>query len=251
VVKVELVNQRVVANYIEPRGVVAEIDERDRVVLTLGSQGSHMILHGVGEAVMKLTRDQIRVITNDTGGGFGTKAVPYGEYALAGRAAQKLKKVVAWVAEMAVDKDGKFFAIRVDTIAAMGAYLSAVAPYIPYLGASMLPGVYTIPVMHARVRAVYTHTVPVEAYRGAGRPEAAYVIERLVDAVARVLKQPPPPDPRRHKAPASTTAATSRGIWRGRKSSPTGMVFPPAPRLRTRPANSPASGSRATSRPAA
>jgi aerobic carbon-monoxide dehydrogenase large subunit len=210
VVKIELVNQRVVANYIEPRGVVAEIDERGRVVLTLGSQGSHMILHGVGVAVMKLTPDRMRVITNDVGGGFGTKAVPYGEYALAGRAAQKLKKVVAWVsersehfiadthgrdnftvAEMAVDKDGKFLAIRVDTIAAMGAYLSAVAPYIPYLGASMLPGVYTIPVMHARVRGIYTHTVPVEAYRGAGRPEAAYVIERLVDAVARELKLAP------------------------------------------------------------
>ena len=210
VVKIELVNQRVVANYIEPRGVVAEIDERGRTVLTVGSQGSHMILGGIGLGVMKLAPDQIRVITNDVGGGFGTKAVPYGEYALAGRAAQKLKKVVAWVsersehfiadthgrdnfttAEMAVDKDGKFLAIRVDTIAAMGAYLGPVAPYIPYLGASMLPGVYAIPVMHARVRAVYTHTVPVEAYRGAGRPEAAYVIERLVDAVARELKLAP------------------------------------------------------------
>jgi carbon-monoxide dehydrogenase large subunit len=222
VVKIELVNQRVVANYMEPRGVVAEIDERGRVVLTLGSQGSHAILNTIGTAIMKLPRGQMRVVTNDVGGGFGTKAVPYADYALAARAAQTLKKHVAWVSErsehfiadthgrdnvtvieMALDRDGRFLALRADILANMGAYLSAVAPYIPYLGATVLPGVYRIPAMHARVRGVYTHTVPVEAYRGAGRPEAAYAIERLVDACARELELAPDEIRRRNFIPAA------------------------------------------------
>ena len=88
-------------------------------------------------------------------------------------------------AKLALDEKGKFLALEVDTIADMGAYLSTYAPYIPYIGAAMLPGVYDIPVCFIRVRAAYTNTVPVDAYRGAGRPEASYVIERLVDAAAR------------------------------------------------------------------
>ncbi len=148
----------------------------------------------------------MRVITPDVGGGFGTKLFAYREYALAAVAAKKTGKPVKWIADrtehflgdtqgrdnittarLALDADGRFLALDVDTIADMGAYLSTYAPYIPYIGAAMLPGVYDIPTCFIRVRAAYTNTVPVDAYRGAGRPEASYVIERLVDAAAREI----------------------------------------------------------------
>jgi carbon-monoxide dehydrogenase large subunit len=94
-------------------------------------------------------------------------------------------------AELAIDEQGKFVGMRVNILGNIGAYASLFAPYIPWLGASMATGTYEIPALHSRVRAVYTHTVPVDAYRGAGRPEAAYVLERLVDAAARRLGIPP------------------------------------------------------------
>ena len=131
---------------------------------------------------------------------------PYREYALAAFAARRLGRPVKWVADrsehflgdaqgrdnvttlkLALDRDGRFLALAVDLIADMGAYLSCYAPFIPYIGAGMSPGVYDIPVCHVRVRGAFTNTVPVDAYRGAGRPEAAYAIERLVDVAAREL----------------------------------------------------------------
>ena len=204
-VKIELVNQRLVANYMETRGAIAEpASGGEPQKLTVSTQGSHIIRNALADRVFKVPHDQLRVITGDVGGGFGTKLGPYREYALAIVAAQRLNHAVAWiadrsehflgdahgrdnvtVAEMALDKNNRFLAMRVDTIANLGAYLSFFGPFIPANGATMLPGVYTIPVMYARVRGIYTHTLPVDAYRGAGRPEAAYVIERLVDAVAR------------------------------------------------------------------
>ena len=201
-VKIEIVNQRLVTNFMETRGVVASFGEDGRYTMTVSSQGANMIQSSVC-GIMKIEPKRLRVLTHDVGGGFGTKAPAYREYALATYAAEQLKAPVAWiaersehfigdnqgrdhvtVAEMAVDKDGRFLAMRLDCIANMGAYYSEVAPYIPYLGATMMTGVYDIPVVYGRVRAVWTHTVPVDAYRGAGRPEAAYLIERLVDAVA-------------------------------------------------------------------
>jgi carbon-monoxide dehydrogenase large subunit len=205
IVSVKLVNQRLVTNYLDTRGVVAQYDAaRDHYTLTLGSQGSHAIRDVIGVQFMGLDPQQMRVITPDVGGGFGTKLFPYREYALAAVAAQRTGKPVKWVADrtehflgdtqgrdnittarLALDADGRFLALDVDTIADMGAYLSTYAPFIPYIGAGMLPGVYDIPACFARIRAAYTNTVPVDAYRGAGRPEASYVIERLVDAAAR------------------------------------------------------------------
>jgi len=148
----------------------------------------------------------MRVICPDVGGGFGTKLFPYREYALAAVAARKLRKTVKWTADradhfvgdaqgrdnattarMALAADGKFLGMDVDLLGDMGAYLSAFGPYIPHGGAGMLPGLYDIQAFHCRVRTVFTNTVPVDAYRGAGRPEAAYVLERLVDASARKL----------------------------------------------------------------
>lgn len=201
-VKIEIVNQRLVTNFMETRGVVVSYGADGRYTMTVSSQGANMI-HASVCGIMKLEPKRLRVLTHDVGGGFGTKAPAYREYVLAALAAEKLNATVAWiadrsehfigdnqgrdhvtVAEMAIDGNGKFLAMRLDCIANMGAYYSEVAPYIPYLGATMMTGVYDIPVIYGRVRAVWTHTVPVDAYRGAGRPEAAYLIERLVDAVA-------------------------------------------------------------------
>ncbi len=211
IVSLKVVNPRVVTNYMETRGVVAEYDPgRDRTTLTLGSQGSHIIRDVIGREVLKLPDEKIRVVTPDVGGGFGTKLFAYREYALAAVAAKAIGRPVKWVADrsehfladtqgrdnittarLALDAKGRFLALDVDLIADMGAYLSTYAPYIPYVGAPMLPGVYDIPVCFIRVRAAYTNTVPVDAYRGAGRPEASYVIERLVDNAARELNTSP------------------------------------------------------------
>jgi len=206
-VSLELVNQRVVANYLDTRGVIGEYDAaRQRFTLTLSSQGGHAIRDMLCAHVLKIPPQRMRVITPDVGGGFGTKLFPYREYALAAVAAKRLRRPVKWVAgrtehflgdahgrdnftvaQLALDHEARFLALEIDTVANLGAYLSCYAPFIPYLGAGMLPGVYDIPVCHIRVRAAYTNTLPVDAYRGAGRPEAAYAIERLVDAAARDL----------------------------------------------------------------
>jgi aerobic carbon-monoxide dehydrogenase large subunit len=210
VAEVKIVNQRLITNYMETRGVVVEYDaKRDHITVTLGSQGSHRQKEVLCQ-ILKLPDEKVRVITPDVGGGFGTKIFPYREYFLAAFAARKLKKNVKWVADradhflgdahgrdnvtharMALDADGKFLAMDVDMLSDMGAYLSMFGPYIPYGGAAMLPGVYDFQAFHCRVRAVFTNSVPVDAYRGAGRPEAAYVIERLVDACARKLEMSP------------------------------------------------------------
>jgi len=200
-----IVNQRLVTNYMDTRGVIAEYDG-ERYTLTLGSQGSHIIRDIICGDVLKLPLDRMRVITPDVGGGFGTKLFPYREYALAAVAAEKLRKPVKWVcdrsehflgdshgrdnistATLAIDDKGKFLALDIDIVADMGAYLSCYAPYIPWLGVGMATGPYDIPACHVRLRAAYTNTVPVDAYRGAGRPEASYLIERAVDHAAREL----------------------------------------------------------------
>ena len=204
-VELTIVNQRLVTNYLDTRGVIAEYDGR-RFTLTLGSQGSHIIRDIICNDVLRIPPDRMRVITPDVGGGFGTKLFPYREYALAAVAAERLAKPVKWVSErtehflgdshgrdnissarLALDDKGRFLALALDIVADMGAYLSCYAPYIPWLGAGMATGAYDIPAAHVRLRAAYTNTVPVDAYRGAGRPEASYLIERLVDTAARDL----------------------------------------------------------------
>ena len=206
VVSLRLVNNRLVTNYLEPRDCIAAYDEGDRRwTITLGTQGSHSLKETIA-GCLKVEKRRLRVITPDVGGGFGTKAFIYREYPLCAFAAEKLGRPVKWVAdrsehfvgdaqgrdnlvhaELALDARGKFLAMRVDLKADLGAYLSQFGPFIPVLGASMTPGVYDIPTVHVRVRGYYTHTMPVDAYRGAGRPEAAYVIERLADQAAREL----------------------------------------------------------------
>jgi carbon-monoxide dehydrogenase large subunit len=211
VVSLELVNQRLVANYLDTRGVVAEYDGGgNRLILTLSSQGSHAVRDVLSRDVLKIEPERMRVVTPDVGGGFGTKLFAYREYALAALAARRLQRPVRWIAErsehflgdthgrdnittakLALAADGRFLALAVDIIADMGAYLSYYAPFIPFIGAGMSPGVYDIPACHVRVRGAFTNTVPVDAYRGAGRPEAAYVIERLVDVAAHEIGMAP------------------------------------------------------------
>ena len=211
VAEIRIVNPRVVASFMETRAAVCEYDaKRDYLTLTVGSQGSHRLRDILCQNVLKIPIEKMRVICPDVGGGFGTKLFPYREYALLAVASRKLKKTVRWAADrsehfmgdaqgrdnvttarMALAEDGKFLAMDVDLMGDMGAYLSTFGPYIPHGGAGMLPGLYDIQTFHCRVRTVFTHTVPVDAYRGAGRPEAAYVIERLVDASARKLGMTP------------------------------------------------------------
>src|SRR4051794_13173918 len=211
VAEISIVNPRVVTNFMETRAAVCEYDaKRDHLTLTIGSQGSHRLREIIGGMVLKVPLEKMRVICPDVGGGFGTKLFPYREYALIAVAARKLRKTIKWTADradhfmgdaqgrdnvttarMALAEDGKFLAMDVDLMSDMGAYLSTFGPYIPHGGAGMLPGLYDIQTFHCRVRTVFTNTVPVDAYRGAGRPEAAYVIERLVDAAARKLGMTP------------------------------------------------------------
>ena len=204
-VELAIVNQRLVTNYMDTRGVIAEYDGQ-RYTLTLGSQGSHIIRDIICNDVLRIPPERMRVVTPDVGGGFGTKLFPYREYALAAVAAERLRRPVKWIcdrsehflgdshgrdnistARLALDDKGRFLGLELDIVADMGAYLSCYAPYIPWLGAGMATGAYDIPAAHVRLRAAYTNTVPVDAYRGAGRPEASYLIERLVDTAAREL----------------------------------------------------------------
>jgi aerobic carbon-monoxide dehydrogenase large subunit len=211
VAEISIVNPRVVASFMETRAAVCEYDaKRDHLTLTIGSQGSHRLRDILCQNVLKIPVEKMRVICPDVGGGFGTKLFPYREYALVAVASRKLKKSVRWAADraehfmgdaqgrdnvttarMALAEDGRFLAMDVDLMGDMGGYLSTFGPYIPHGGAGMLPGLYDIQAFHCRVRTVFTHTVPVDAYRGAGRPEAAYVVERLVDACARKLSMTP------------------------------------------------------------
>ncbi len=206
VVKLQLVNQRLVANPMEPRGAICEYDAKDdRSTLWLSSQGVHMIRPVVADMILKIGSPKLRVRTGDVGGGFGMKIFVHPEYPMIVWASRLLKRTVKWIpdrqeafqsdvqgrdhvsiAEMALDKDCRFIASRITTYAALGAYLSHFSAFIPTLaGSQMLVGLYTTPTCYVNVKGVMTNTVPTDAYRGAGRPEAAYLLERFVDHIAR------------------------------------------------------------------
>ncbi|MEM7214815.1 MAG: xanthine dehydrogenase family protein molybdopterin-binding subunit [Pseudomonadota bacterium] len=204
ITEISLVNNRLISNYMEGRACLAAWDqEMNRFDVTVGSQGVFGQRRALA-GIFGIDPELIHVMTPDVGGGFGTKVFCYREYPLCMFAAKKLGRPVKWTsdrtehftsdaqgrdnvvtARMAMDERGKFLAIEVDLIAAMGAYLHTFGPYIPYLGITMTTGLYDIPAMAVQMRGSYTHTVPVDAYRGAGRPEASFLIERLVDKCAR------------------------------------------------------------------
>ncbi|MEM9105992.1 MAG: xanthine dehydrogenase family protein molybdopterin-binding subunit [Pseudomonadota bacterium] len=198
-------NNRLVSNYMEPRAALAEWhDAEDSFTVHLGTQGVHFMRNTLAKHNFHMEPEQIRVITGDVGGGFGTRYHNYREVPLTMEAARRLKRPVKWIsdrsehfvadahgrdnlvkASMAMDADGRFQALRIDVRANMGAYTNGFGPNIPLLGAIMATGVYDIQLHAMRIRGIYTNTTPVDAYRGAGRPEAALLIERLVDACAR------------------------------------------------------------------
>ncbi|MDI6026493.1 xanthine dehydrogenase family protein molybdopterin-binding subunit [Corticibacterium sp. UT-5YL-CI-8] len=207
VVSIEFFNNRLVCNYMEPRAAIGEWKaDEDRFVLTTGSQGVHSMQKILTKQVFGIAKHKLRVITPDVGGGFGPKSFVYREYALVLEAARRLGQPVKWAgdrtehfltdaqgrdnvvkAEMALSAEGRFLALRVQMLANMGAYNSQYGPFIPYIGASMSTGVYDIADLDVSITGVYTNTCPVDAYRGAGRPEAAFLLEKLVDACARKL----------------------------------------------------------------
>ncbi|MCW5760035.1 MAG: xanthine dehydrogenase family protein molybdopterin-binding subunit, partial [Phenylobacterium sp.] len=207
VTRIAFRNNRLVCNYMEPRAAIGEWrEDEDRFVLTTGSQGVHSMRRVIARQIFDMPLDKLRVVTPDVGGGFGPKAFVYREYPLVLEAAKRLGQPVKWTgdrtehfltdaqgrdneveAEMAMDAEGRFLAMRVRLVANLGAYVSQYGPFIPYVGATMSTGVYDIEALDVEIAGVYTNTCPVDAYRGAGRPEAAFLLEKLVDACARDL----------------------------------------------------------------
>ena len=205
--RIDIVNNRVIVNSMEPRGAIAECTAEGRFVFHVSSQGVHMFRDWLCDSVLHIPRERLRVLTPDVGGAFGMKILLYPEYPVLLLAAERLGRPVKWIpdrsdafmtdvhgrdnvthAELAMDSQGHFLGARVVTIANMGAYLSTFGPYIPtYDGAPLLASVYDNPAIYAVAKGVFTNTVPVDAYRGPGRSEANYTIERLVEAAARDL----------------------------------------------------------------
>ena len=209
VAKLDLINNRLIPNAMEPRAAIGDFDPgTGDYTLYTTSQNPHVIRLLMGAYVLHQPEHKIRVVAPDVGGGFGSKIYHYAEEAIVTWAASKVKRPVKWTAdrsesfmsdahgrdhrthaELALDKDGKFLGLRISTVANLGAYLSTFAPAVPtYLYATLLAGVYTTPAIYCEVKSVFTNTVPVDAYRGAGRPEASYLLERLVDIAAAEMK---------------------------------------------------------------
>jgi len=212
ITKLEFVNNRLVPNAIEPRSANASYSRADDgYTLYVASQNPHVERLLMTAFVLGLPENKVRVVAPDVGGGFGSKIYLYPEDVVVTWASKQLNRPVKWtsdrseafvsdahgrdhvtVAELALDKNGKFLAMRVKTTANLGAYLSTFASCIPtILYATLLAGQYTTPLIYCEVNAVFTNTTPVDAYRGAGRPEATYVVERLVETAARELKLDP------------------------------------------------------------
>jgi len=205
IVAFETTNNRLVPNAMEPRAAIGDFDPQSGdYTLYTTSQNPHVIRLLMGAFVLSIPESKLRVVAPDVGGGFGSKIYHYAEEAIVTWASARVKRPVKWTAdrtesfvsdahgrdhvtqaELALDAGGKILGLKVHTHANMGAYLSTFAPCVPtYLYATLLSGVYSMPVIYAEVKAVFTNTVPVDAYRGAGRPEATYLLERLMDVAA-------------------------------------------------------------------
>ncbi len=230
VTRLTIDNNRVVVASMEARAAVAEFDAAGgRWTLTTNTQGGWLLKDILSKAVFKTDAEKFRIITPDVGGGFGMKIFVYAEHALTCYAARKLGRPVKWSSErseaflsdtqgranvtdieLALDKDGKFLALRTRNYADMGAYLSTFAPFIPTMaGTKVLASVYGFQAIYANVIGVFTNTVPVDAYRGAGRPESNYVVERVIDQAARELGIDRAELRRRNMVPSSAMPWTS------------------------------------------
>ena len=205
---VRLVNQRIVQNSMEVRGAVGSYDtSTGRYTLYTSNQNRHMLRDWIANSFLKCDPSMVRVLVDDVGGGFGMKTHPYPEQVLVLVAAKRLGRTVRWISdrteaflsdlhgrdhisdsELALDKDGKFLAVRVKTVANIGAYSCSAGVSVPtQIGPKILTSVYDVPLADVEVKCVVTNTAPVGPYRGAGRPEAIYVMERLVDVAAHDL----------------------------------------------------------------
>jgi carbon-monoxide dehydrogenase large subunit len=212
VTKLEFVNNRLIPNAIEPRAANAQYTRHDdSYTLYVSNQNPHVERLLMSAFVLGLPESKVRVIAPDVGGGFGSKIFLYPEETALVWASKRVGRPIKWTAErsesfltdahgrdhvtsaeLALDDKGNFLALRVMTIANMGAYLSTFASSVPtILYATLLAGQYKTPAIYAEVKAVFTNTAPVDAYRGAGRPEATYVVERLVETAARDMKMDP------------------------------------------------------------
>ena len=208
VVECDIVNNRVVAASLETRGALGEYDASSgRLHLTASAAGAHAIRDLLANSVFRIPREKLRVSIPDVGGGFGMKNVLYPEWVLVLWAARRLKRPVQWIGErneeflgsvhgrdsivrarLGLDGDGKFLALQAHVLADMGAYVSTVAPVVPTMAmGSAMGGVYDIPLIAFQTKGVFTNTTPIDAYRGAGKPEANYLIERLIDFAAAQL----------------------------------------------------------------
>lgn len=224
VVALDLVNNRVVANPIETRGCLAVPEaetEGEGLTFHVSCQGVHDLRDVLAEKILGMPPENLRVVCPDVGGGFGLKIFVYPEYVAVLHAARSLGRPVKWTAErsegfvsdnhgrghvthaeLALDAQGRMLALKVDTVADFGAYLSQYGPMVSAAaGSRMLAGLYTMEAVSQRVRGAYTNTQPIDAYRGAGRPESAYVVERMVDAAARQLGLSPAEIRRRNFIP--------------------------------------------------
>jgi aerobic carbon-monoxide dehydrogenase large subunit len=211
-VKKRIVNQRLVANAMEPRACVARFDDATGdLTLWVTSQNPHVHRLLMCAFVLGIPEHKVRVISPDVGGGFGSKIFLYNEEVVCSWASRQIKRPIRWTssrreaymtdahgrdhvtdAELALSRDGKILGLRVKTTANLGAYLSTFAPAVPtFLYGTLLNGVYAIGAIHVEVTGVFSNTTAVDAYRGAGRPEACYVLERIVDAGAAALKMDP------------------------------------------------------------
>jgi carbon-monoxide dehydrogenase large subunit len=212
VTTLEFVNQRLVPNAIEPRSYNSAYDAiNDKYTLYTSSQAPHVIRLLMCAFVLGIPEHKVRVVSPDVGGGFGSKMFHYTEEALLTWCTRQIGRPVKWTAErtesflldahgrdhitkaeMGFDTDGKIVALRIKTYANLGAYLSTFAAAIPtYLHGTLLQGLYTTPKVNIDLTAVFTHTTPVDAYRGAGRPEATYLLERLIDLAAHEMNMNP------------------------------------------------------------
>ncbi|WPO40855.1 xanthine dehydrogenase family protein molybdopterin-binding subunit [Tardiphaga sp. 42S5] len=211
-VSLDIVSQRLVPSAMEPRSTIAEVDKKSgKLTLYVQSQTPASTRDILADAVLKRPKESIRVVVGDIGGGFGQKTSLYPEDGVVAYVAVKLNKTIRWrgdrtdefvggthgrdltsTAELALDAKGRILAYRVRSIGGTGAYMSATAIIIPLvLGPFVQTGVYDLQLVHYDIKAVITHTAPVGAYRGAGRPEAVFIIERLMDAAARQIGMDP------------------------------------------------------------
>lgn len=203
VVEVDLVNNRVVPSPLEPRACVASYDS-GQFTLYNPSQGAYAQQGVLAKAIFKVPAEKVRVISGDTGGGFGVRGEVHPEACLCLFAARELKRAVKWTgdrsemfladshgrdnlttATLVLDAQGRILGLKVITLANLGAYCTAVGPFVPTVAGGRITGtVYKIPALYHSVRCLFTNTMPVSAYRGAGRPESCYVMERLIEAAA-------------------------------------------------------------------